>query len=202
MIYVIRVRGVYRGRSFRGWRARAATFFLSAVLGSMLVGALLGALGAALSAPGRPAVILGVSLVGAALGGAEIWGRRPWVLQRDRATSKHWMRFGAIVNSAANGMAMGVGFATRIGYWLWYVLPIVAVLSGSWKVGALLFVVYASVRAGIGVFFATAGETRGESAHRLQDNLASLNPLTRTICAGTLAIVSIAYAVAITGPSS
>lgn len=200
MIYVIRVRGVYRGRRFKGWRARAAIFFLSAVLGSAFIGASLGALGAALSTSGRPAVILGVSLVGAALGGAEILGRRPWVLQRDQATNQRWMRFGATVNSAANGVAMGIGFATRIGYWLWYVLPIVAVLSGSWRTGALLFFAYASVRAGIGVFFAVTGETRRESAHRLQDYLARLNPLMRTICAGTLAVVSVAYAVAMGGP--
>jgi hypothetical protein len=201
MIYVIRVRGVHRGRSFgTGWRAKALIFFLSAVLAAALVGALLGALGAALSASTRHWLLLGGSLLGAALGGAELLGRRVWLLQRDRETNQSWMRYGAIVNSAANGIAIGVGFSTRIGYWLWYVLPVVAVFYGSWKVGVVLFVVYSSIRAGIAVVLSGVGEKHDQSAHRLQDRLVSLKPLMRTACAGTLVVVSITFALTAGAP--
>jgi hypothetical protein len=195
MIYVIRVRGVHRGRSFKGWRRKAAIFFVSAVLASALLGGLLGALGAALSASTRHWLVFGVSLLGTAFGGAELLGRRVWLLQRDHETNQSWMRFGATVNSAANGVAIGLGFSTRIGYWLWYVLPVVAVFYGSWQIGILLFVVYSSIRAGIAVLLSSVGEKNKETSHRLQDRLASLNPVMRTACAGALVVVSIAFAV-------
>jgi hypothetical protein len=196
MIYVIRVRGVHRGRSFKGWKKKAAIFLVSAVVGSAGAGALLGALGAALSASSRHWLAFGVSLLGVALGGAEVLGRRVWLLQRNQATAQSWMRFGATINSAANGIAMGIGFSTRIGYWLWWALPVVAVLSGSWRIGAPLFVLYASVRAGIAVLFSLLGEARHETAHRLQDRLASLSPVMRRACSAALVVVSIAFVVA------
>jgi hypothetical protein len=73
---------------------------------------------------------------------------------------------------------------------LWYVLPVVAVFHWSWKVGVVLFVVYSAIRAGIAVVLSGVGETRSQSAHRLQDRLVSLKPLMRTACAGALVVVS------------
>jgi hypothetical protein len=38
-----------------------------------------------------------------------------------------------------NGSALGLGWSSRIGFWLWYVVPAAAVLSGSPLLGAAVW---------------------------------------------------------------
>jgi hypothetical protein len=48
--------------------------------------------------------------------------------------------------AARNGLAMGTGFTTRIGFWLWYAVPVSALLSASVLEGAAIYGAYALVR--------------------------------------------------------
>lgn len=66
--------------------------------------------------------------------------------QLSRETSR---RYGALGLSwvARNGVAMGIGITTRLGFWLWYALPLAAALSGGPLRGAVVFGSYALVRA-------------------------------------------------------
>ena len=43
---------------------------------------------------------------------------------------------------------MGVGFTSRVGFWLWYVVPIACLLFADLWLGAVLFATYAAVRTG------------------------------------------------------
>jgi hypothetical protein len=42
---------------------------------------------------------------------------------------------------------MGVGISTRLGFWLWYAVPVAAVVSGETLSGVIVFGTYALVRA-------------------------------------------------------
>lgn len=45
-----------------------------------------------------------------------------------------------------NGATLGVGASTRIGFWLWYVVPFAALLFGNPLLGAMIYGTYATVR--------------------------------------------------------
>lgn len=107
-----------------------------------------GLLGALLSDPTR--VVLGTALgaVGAGLGIAGVAGgvRRP--LQCDRETPKAWVDRGPVLWPALNGVALGVGATTRLGFWLWYSIPAGCVLLASPAAGAAIWGTYGCVRTG------------------------------------------------------
>lgn len=202
MIYVIRYRGVFRGRQFSNWRMRAGILALSAVLTGVGLGAALGWLGGVAGADVRAGVAAAFAVGGIAVSAVELArGRRLPLLQRSRETNRDWMRFGAAVSAAMNGVAMGAGFVTRIGYWLWYAVPVSAFAIGSPAAGALLFGVYALTRAIVPVVLSLQDE-RHESqgdhrhVHRLQDAMTLLSRPAATLCAVHMLAVSFAYLVA------
>jgi hypothetical protein len=83
------------------------------------------------------AVVLGVS---------ELSGRRPWLPQRDCETPQRWLHTGALRWSIYNGAALGIGAVSRIGFWLWYAVPVGAILVARPDAGAALYGVYAATR--------------------------------------------------------
>jgi hypothetical protein len=126
-------------------------FALSAGLGGVAAGALFGWIGSSVPAGVRAAVSV-VLLSGlVAAGGVEILGRGVSLPQLDRETNQSWLHLGSIGWPVVNGLALGAGFLSRIGFLLWYLLPILCFAIGELTGGALVLGVYGFVR-GAAVF--------------------------------------------------
>jgi hypothetical protein len=89
-----------------------------------------------------------LAVVAIPVGAAEASGRRVRLLQLDRETPQRWVRSGAIRWAAANGAALGTGFASRVGFPLWYVVPMASWLTATPEAGAILYGTYGVTRAG------------------------------------------------------
>lgn len=48
--------------------------------------------------------------------------------------------------AARNGWTLGIGATSRIGFWLWYVIPLGALLLGFPPLGALVYGTYGFIR--------------------------------------------------------
>lgn len=122
--------------------ALAATIFVvSAVLGGAAVGVFIGGLGS-LFGPFPRALLAGaavLALVGSAL-------RRPTPWQWNRETPLTWLTYQDWRTAAYNGVTLGAGLTTRIGFWLMYIVPIGVFAHAEPLIGAVVFGTYAAVR--------------------------------------------------------
>jgi hypothetical protein len=122
-----------------------ATYVLAGTVSGAMAGAVTGALGATLSEAVRYSVgtVLGVVAMG--VGVASLVGdSRP--LQCDRETPREWVQRGPVVWPLLNGAALGFGATSRLGFWLWYFIPIGAFLMGEPLVGAAIWAAYGFTR--------------------------------------------------------
>lgn len=111
-----------------------------------IAGAVAGAAGDLLTADARSALGALVALAAAGVGLAELTGHRIALVQIDRETPYAWLEAGPVRWAIRNGANLGFGGLTRLGFWLWFVIPVGAVLSGRPLVGALGWGAYALVR--------------------------------------------------------
>ncbi len=128
------------------WILRAITFALSSTVVAAGFGLLLGRFGGLLpeavrlalgTLAGTAAIFLGVLLI----------ARRAVKLpQFDSETPQRWVNLGGLRWAMLNGAALGLGFASRIGFWIWYVIPVGAFLSGDGFAGGIVYGVYGAVR--------------------------------------------------------
>jgi hypothetical protein len=155
MVYVIMNDDVHRHQSGRSWQSKAILFLIGATLAGTVAGAGLGFLGGHFELSTRAAIASLLAPFGILLGALELskWRVRPF--QWDRETDQRWMRFGAWTGAILNGLTLGLGFISRLGYWLWYALPAGAFLSGDVVFSATLFGLYGFVRAIIPVLTST-----------------------------------------------
>ncbi len=96
--------------------------------------------------------------------------RQPIPFQLNRETNPLWGMLGDNRTVVFNGLMLGTGFATRLGYWLWYVVPIGVLAVGDPVLGALLWATYAGTRLGLSVSLFAWGESDRRAftlAHRL-----------------------------------
>lgn len=128
------------------WWAKALTYSLAATFAATAAGALLGALGSSVPQDGRAAAASVVAVLAVAVGTVDLNSRRLPVLQCDRETSQRGMRTGPIRWAMRNGVALGIGATSRVGFWLWYLVPVGALLEGNPVPGGLIFGVYGFVR--------------------------------------------------------
>lgn len=164
----------------------------SAALAGAGMGALLALIGMAL--PARVIAVGGIVLaaVGASVGLIEIAGGRvrPW--QRDRETPQRWVRQGPVLWAIRNGAVLGVGMSSRVGFWLWYVIPLAALASGDVVLGALLYGLYSLTRGG-----ATLGLLAvllvSQGGLDLAPRLLSYAPRARLLAASQLVLISLSY---------
>jgi hypothetical protein len=146
MVYVISHPAVLRDRPKLTVTLRGMAFVLSAVAVGLATGAAYGFAGSRISSDTRTAISVAAAFLFAVIGAAEITGRRRVPLpQLSRETTRRYgeMTMGSVIR---NGTAMGAGVATRIGFWLWYVVPVAAILSGTAVRGAIVFGVYSFTR--------------------------------------------------------
>src|SRR6266545_4524961 len=146
MVYVIMSSDVDRNQGGRSWITKGITFSISSALAATATGAVLGGIGTLIPIDVRIGLATVLAVPAVALGLIELTQRSVPVPQRDRETSQRWMQSGALRGAARNGLALGLGFSTRIGFWLWYAIPTGAVLTGDWRVGAALYGTYGAGR--------------------------------------------------------
>jgi hypothetical protein len=153
--------GVHRNVESYDWRRTAVVFTLAAAVSAAFVGGLLGALGSSIPDAARRHAATGLAVIGIAIAVIELARRRPiWLPHRSRETPKRWLGRRPASWAILNGAALGVGATSRIEFWLWYVVPLGALLSGSVLFGAALYGVYGLARAsGVWVLL-LAPETR------------------------------------------
>lgn len=119
----------------------AAIFLAVALTTGGLAGAALGSLGQLLGLPTR-AVVGVVGLGGIAV--IAVSRKRPW--QLDRETKLDWLLLQDWRTAAYNAASLSLGFATRIGFWAFFLVPVGAFISGDPRVGALVYATYAVTR--------------------------------------------------------
>ena len=94
----------------------------------------------------RIALAAVLAVVAALAGAAELAGRKVRVLQFDCETPRRWVDQGAFRWAVKTGATLGVGGTTRIGFWLWFAVPLGAFLVGDVAAAVSIYGTYAAAR--------------------------------------------------------
>jgi hypothetical protein len=129
-----------------GWRFSALSFVTGAIASGLAVGLSLGELGSRFGAATRVPLAGWLAVAALVVGLLEARGSIGQPIQLSVESPRRWSSFGPILWPLANGAILGIGFATRIGFWLWWIVPFSALLSGSPQHGALVYGCYALAR--------------------------------------------------------
>jgi hypothetical protein len=125
---------------------RILAYVIGGAGAGIAAGAILGLLGSAASDVVRAGAAVITAVVGIAVGAVELTGRRVPMIQHDRETPFYWKHTGAIGWALRQGAALGFGARTRLGFWLWYVIPVGALISASPLLGAAGYGLYGFTR--------------------------------------------------------
>ena len=143
----------------RSWISKATVYVLAAAVAGLVAGAALGIVGGLLPLNIRVAVGSILAIAAVAIGSLEVIGRRVPPLQFDCETPQRWVNRGPLQWATRNGLTLGFGATSRIGFWLWYVIPLGAFLIGDPRAGAAIYGTYALIRA-LGAPVILLGTTR------------------------------------------
>lgn len=147
MVYVTFAAAVQRPARRERWFIRPAVFTVAALVAGFAAGISLGALGGiVLTNSARTAFAITVGVGAILLGSLDLIGHPIRVPQRNRETPRRWLRWRASLAAARNGLALGTGWNTRIGFWLWFVVPLGSFISGSAVMGGVIYGVYGLTR--------------------------------------------------------
>jgi hypothetical protein len=170
------------------------------VAAAALCGTILGAAGWALAGELRALVVL-AALVAVLVGSF----RSPVPWQRNAETPRSWLELQSWQTAARNGLALGTGYSTRIGFWLWYLVPIGAFAVGTPLGGALIYATYATARLGTSVGLGALA-IASNSARPAEFALAASEPIRRALASiflfsCGLVLAAATYAVVVAEPS-
>ena len=179
---------MHRNQAGSSWVGKALLFSFSSLLAGLVAGAALGALGSLIPVTARLAVASVLSMAATGVGVLSLAGHTR-VLQCDRETPQRWVHAGAVRWALRNGATLGVGATTRIGFWLWYALPLGALLLAHPIWGALVYGIYAGTR-GMAVWglLLVLAPRHGEA---YADWLFAHAPIARMITAGYLIVLGV-----------
>ncbi len=119
---------------------------LATLAGAVLSGVLLGWIGSLIALQARIMLATVLALVALIIGWFEWRGRLLRPLQCDRETPRSWVDKGPFGWAIRNGLALGCGATSRIGFWFWYIVPLSALLIGNVWLGALIYGLYGASR--------------------------------------------------------
>lgn len=138
MIYVIMNSSVNWSGRKPGPMVRGAVYTTSAAITGVIAGSAAGLIGQLSDPALRIACAAAVAVLGTGLGIYEALGGRR-IVQWNRETPKRWIHSSWLTGSIKNGIAMGLGVRTRIGLWLWFVIPVSSILLGDPILGMIVW---------------------------------------------------------------
>jgi hypothetical protein len=185
---------VLRNQGGRSWVSKAVIYALASAVAGLVAGAVLGTLGNLLPLDMRLAVGSILAIAAIAIGGLELFGRhtQPW--QFDCETPQRWVNRGAWRWATRNGLTLGFGATSRIGFWLWYVIPLGAFLIGDPVAGAAIYGTYGLIRA-LGAPAILLGMMRLKTD--VSDRLIQGYSSARILAAGQLVFLGVATAIVV-----
>jgi hypothetical protein len=86
--------------------------------------------------------------------------RHPWQLERE--TNVNWLLYEDWRTAAYNAITLGLGFASRIGFWVFFLVPLGAFVAGDIRAGLLIYTTYAATRT-LGSFIVAAISFRSKA---------------------------------------
>jgi hypothetical protein len=128
------------------WRIKGALFTVSSGVAGAASGLSFGWLGSLVNLRLRIVIAFLLALGFLVLGFLDLMEVPVPMPQWNRETPQVWLQYGAARWSIANGLALGSGFFSRIGFLGWYLIPLACLSYGSPLVGALIFGTYGLVR--------------------------------------------------------
>jgi hypothetical protein len=185
---------VHRNQAGRSWKSKAAVYTLASVAAGLVAGAALGIVGGLLPLHIRLAVGSILAIAAIAVGSLELFGRRMQPLQFDCETPQRWINKGAWRWATRNGLTLGFGATSRIGFWLWYVIPLGAFLMGDPLASAVIYGTYGLVRA-LGAVVIVLGMIRLKTD--ISDRLIKGYDTARVLTAGQLVFLGVATAIVV-----
>jgi hypothetical protein len=185
---------VSRNQAGSSWISKAIVYSLTAALAGLTAGALLGIAGDLLPLDLRLAVGSVLAVVAIILGVLELFGRRINPPQFDCETPQHWVHKGPLRWATRNGLTLGLGATSRIGFLLWYVVPIGALLFGSPILGATIYGTYGLIR-GVAAPLILLGTPRLKTD--VSDWSVMHSKAARVPVAGQLVLTGVAVAIAV-----
>jgi len=178
---------VHRTTGRTGRHLKLLVYIAAASVTGSAAGGTLAWIGSSLTAEARFALTSGLAVLATGVGFLELVGRPVPLVERDQETPYRWVKGGPLSWAARNGAALGIGMTSRIGFPLWYVVPLGSFVSGSLAVGGATYGLYALARStgAAGVLFAT----RKGSADRTTFQLIRRGALARRVAAAQLTMV-------------
>jgi hypothetical protein len=183
---------VHRNQAGRSWTSKAIVYSLSSALAGLVTGAALGAVGSLLPLDFRLAIGSILAVVAIAVGSLELSGRRVQPPQFDCETPQRWVHKGPLRWATQNGLTLGFGATSRIGFWLWYVVPLGAFLVGDPELGAVIYGTYGLIR-GLGAVFMLLSMLRLRVD--ISDWLIKQYGIARVLAAGQLVFLGVTIAI-------
>ncbi|HEX8087116.1 MAG TPA: hypothetical protein VF529_22750 [Solirubrobacteraceae bacterium] len=175
-----------RGQAGASAPLKQVLYTLAGAAGGALAGLLFAGAGVLAGADARVGVTLAavVPLVG--LGLWEASGRRARLAQRDEETPQRWLHLGPVRWAVANGASLGFALTTRLGFPLWYVIPVLAFAAGNLWFGPALWATYGIVRTSLAWWI--LAYMRNRRPDSVLDGLIRLQPRLRRLTAMLLTV--------------
>jgi hypothetical protein len=127
-------------------QAKLTVYVMAGTTSGATAGAMLGLAGGQLTSSTRAAIATLLGIVAVVVATLEVLGHRVPLVQRDTETPHGWLAAGPLLWALRNGWSLGLGAGSRLGFSLWYVIPVGAFLSGRPLVGALGYGLYGLTR--------------------------------------------------------
>lgn len=115
--------------------------------------------------------------------------------QINRETEQSLLSRGPFVWALVNGFLLGVGFTSRLGYWIFYLFPLGCLVVGSPPLGALIWGTYGLTRLGTATLLALQMHRTPTRMADLSRRLLTLQPAMRhasnpatAVCAALLTL--------------
>lgn len=157
-----------------------------------------GASGAAIAslgliAPLNVRLVVGIILAWTVACAALLLPRR--LPQIDRETEQSLLGHGPLEWATLNGALLGLGFTSRVGYWIWYLVPITCFILGAPVIGAIVWATYALTRLGIAVSLAGWMHHHPDQISQISRWLLALRPRARGIVGPAAGILAFALGI-------